>query len=92
MVQLTALSVAVGLRVSATVLDALPAVAVTVAVCADETAATVAVKLAEVAPAATVTEAGTVTAELLLASVTARPPVGAAAVSVTVQASVPAAE
>ena len=52
----------------------------------------VAVKGAVVAPAATVTEAGTVTAELLLASVTASPPAGAAALSVTVHASVPAAE
>ena len=47
---------------------------------------------AVVAPAATVTEAGAVTAELLLASVTASPPAGAAALSVTVHASVPAAE
>ena len=56
------------------------------------TVATVAEKLAEVAPAATVTEEGTVTDEELLANVTANPPVGAAADSVTVQASVPAAE
>ena len=51
---------------------------------------TVAVKLAVVEPAATVTEAGTVTAELLLARLTAKPPVGAAALSATVQVSVPA--
>jgi len=67
-----------------------PAFAVSVAVCAELTADTVAVKLAVVAPAATVTEAGTVTAELLLARVTANPPLGAAALSVTVQLSVPA--
>ena len=54
------------------------------------TAETVAVKLALVAPAATVTDAGTVTALLLLDRLTAWPPVPAAAFSVTVQASVPA--
>jgi hypothetical protein len=51
---------------------------------------TVAVKLAVVAPEATVTEAGTVTAELLLARLTANPPLAAATFSVTVQLSVPA--
>jgi hypothetical protein len=51
---------------------------------------TVAVKLAVVAPEATVTEAGTVTAELLLARPTANPPLAAATFSVTVQLSVPA--
>ena len=50
----------------------------------------VAVKLAVVAPEATVTEAGTVTAELLLARPTANPPLAAATFSVTVQLSVPA--
>ena len=55
-----------------------------------ETEATVAEKLALVAPAATVTEAGTVTEELVLARPTANPPLGAAALSDTVQASVPA--
>jgi hypothetical protein len=64
--------------------------AVTVAVCAELTAVTVAVKLALVAPEATVTEADTVTAELLLVRLTATPPVDAAALSVTVQLSVPA--
>jgi hypothetical protein len=44
-----------------------------------------AVKLAEVPPAATVTEAGTVSRLLLEARVTAAPPVGAALVKVTVQ-------
>lgn len=48
-----------------------------------------AVKLALVAPAATVTEPGTVTNELLLARTTANPPLAAAVFSVTVQVSVP---
>jgi hypothetical protein len=52
---------------------------------------TAAAKLVVVAPAATVTLAGTTTAVLLLARLTARPPLGAAAFSVTVQLSVPAA-
>jgi hypothetical protein len=54
------------------------------------TAETVAEKLAVVDPAATVTVAGTVTAELLLATLTVNPPLAAAAFSVTVQLSVPA--
>ena len=66
------------------------ALAVRVTVTAVLTAVTVAVKLAVVAPAATVTEAGTVTDELLLARFTVNPPVAAAAFSVTVQLSVPA--
>lgn len=45
----------------------------------------VAAKVAEVAPAATVTEAGTVSTVLVFVSVTAAPPVGAAPVKVTVQ-------
>jgi hypothetical protein len=73
-------------KVSATLL----ALAVNVAVCELLTAETVAEKLAVLAPAATVTVAGTVTAELLLAKLTAKPLVGAAAFSVTVQLSVPA--
>jgi hypothetical protein len=54
------------------------------------TAAIVAVKLPVVAPAATVTLAGRLTAELLLARLTANPPLGAGAFSVTVHLSVPA--
>jgi hypothetical protein len=73
----------------AKVFDTLPALTVRVAVCAVLTEETVAVKVAVVDPAATVTEAGTVTVELLLARLTAKPPVGAAAFSVTVQLSVP---
>jgi len=67
----------------------LPAVAVSVAVCAVLTTVTVAVNGALLAPAATVTVAGTATALLLLPRLTARPPLPAAAFSVTVQASVP---
>ena len=48
-------------------------------------AAAVALKVAVVAPAATVTEAGTVSEALLLASVTAEPPAGAVCDSVTLQ-------
>jgi hypothetical protein len=49
----------------------------------------VAVKLAVVAAGATVTEAGTITAELLLARLTRKPPLTEAAFSVTVQLSDP---
>jgi hypothetical protein len=66
-----------------------PALAVSVTAVAVLTEETVAVKPALDAPAATVTVAGTVTAELLLARLTANPPVGAAAFNVTVQLSVP---
>jgi hypothetical protein len=75
---------------NAKVLLVLAAVAVRVAVCAEVTAEDVAVKAALVALAGTVTVAGTVTAVLLLERLTLRPPVGAAALRVTVQASVPA--
>jgi hypothetical protein len=68
----------------------LPAQAVSVTATPELTEDTVAVKLALVAPAATVTEAGTVTALLLLARLTAKPPVAAAVFRVTVQLSVPA--
>jgi len=52
---------------------------------------TAAAKLVVVAPAATVTLAGTTTAVLLLARLTPKPPLGAAAFSVTVQLSIPVA-
>ena len=61
------------------------AVPVRVAICELETVATVAVKFAVDAPASTVTDAGTLTFELLLERVTLNPPEGAAEVSVTVQ-------
>lgn len=53
--------------------------------------AALAEKLAVVAPAATVTEAGTVTAALLLDRLTTVPPLGAAGLTVTVHESVPGA-
>ena len=74
----------------AKVRETLPALAVSVASCAVETAETAAEKLALVVPAATLTEAGTVTEAELLARLAANPPLGAAAFSVTLQASVPA--
>jgi hypothetical protein len=49
-------------------------------------AAAVALKVAVTAPAATVSDGGTVSALLLLASVRLAPPAGAAAARVTVQA------
>ncbi len=64
--------------------------AVSVTVWAVLTEVTVDAKLVVFAPAGTVTEAGTVTALLLLARLTANPPAAAIAFSVTVQLSVPA--
>jgi len=91
LVQLRALTVgALTFSWSPKVLATLLALAVRVTVAAVLTAETVAVKLAEVDPAATVTLPGTVTALLLLARLTVNPPVGAAALNVTVQLSVPA--
>jgi hypothetical protein len=66
------------------------ALAVRVADCVVDTDAMAAEKLAELAPAGTTIEAGTVTDELLLARLTENPPLAAAAFSITVQASVPA--
>jgi hypothetical protein len=87
-----ALIVSVGvlvLKIRLKVADAPPALAVSVTDCAELTDETLAVKPALEAAAGTVTEAGTVTALLLLAKPTAKPPVVAAAFSVTVQLSVP---
>lgn len=64
--------------------------AVTTAVVLAVTVPAVAVKVAEVVEAATLTEAGTVSIELLSESATAAPPEGAAPESVTVQVLVPA--
>jgi hypothetical protein len=76
--------------VTAVAWDTPPALAPSVADCAVFTAVTVAVKLAEVPPAATLVLAGTVTAASLLVRFTVRPPAGAAEFSVTAQLSVPA--
>jgi len=65
----------------------LPVVAVKVADCAVLTAATFAVNVAVVAAAGTVTDAGTVTELLELASATVRPPVGAEPERLTLQES-----
>jgi hypothetical protein len=75
---------------SAKVWAALPELAESVTACAVLTEETVAEKLALVAPAATVTEAGTVTAALPLARFTVKPPLAAAVFNETEQASVPA--
>jgi hypothetical protein len=72
------------------VLDTPPEVAVIVTVVAEVTAEALALNVAVVCPASTVTVPGTVTEALLADSVTAVPPVGAAAFSVTVQTLVPA--
>jgi hypothetical protein len=72
------------------VLEAPPALAVRVTACAVVTDVTVAVNPALLALAGTTTVAGTVTAALLLANDTLKPPVPAGPLSVTVQVSVPA--
>jgi hypothetical protein len=73
-------------RLTVAVWELLPSVAVTVALwLLTIEAAAVALKVVFVAPAATVTDAGTLRSALLLATVTFVPPVGAAWVSVTVQ-------
>ena len=73
----------------AKLLETLPALAVRVTACAVVTDDTVAVNPALVALAGTTTVAGTITAALLLARPTLKPPLPAAAVSVTVQVSLP---
>jgi cation transporter-like permease len=82
-------AVATGFNCNAKEAAAPLAEAVRVAVWAVLTAATVAVTPALVALAGTVIVAGTVTAELLLARLIVSPPLGAALLRVTVQASVP---
>lgn len=74
-------------RLRANVVDEPEELAVNVALCADPTAETLAVNAALVAPAGTVTWAGTTTFALLLERLTAVPVVGAAAVSLTVHES-----
>jgi hypothetical protein len=80
-----------GTMLSKKVLETPAALAVRVAVCALETVATVAVKLALEAPAGTVRAGGAVAFESLLARVTPNPPVNAAELRVTVQAADPGA-
>ena len=75
---------AAGLTVKMAVRLTPPKVAVSVTAVADATDVVVAANVALVAPAATVTLAGTVTALFALVSATCAPPVGAAAVRVTV--------
>jgi hypothetical protein len=89
LLELTVSPGAVAFSASAKVFDTPPAVVVSVAVWFEVTAVAVAVKLALVDPAAIVNDTGTVTALLLLATVTVVAAL-AAPVSVTVQASVPA--
>jgi hypothetical protein len=74
---------------SANVAAPLPAFAVSVAVSAEFTGEILAVKFALLAPAATVTEAGTLTSELLLDSPIVNPPLAAGVFKVTAQLSVP---
>jgi hypothetical protein len=83
------LSVAAALSCRAKVSDTPPALAVSVADSVEFAGETVAVKLALLAPAATLTEDGTLTNELLLDKLTVNPPLAAAAFSVTAQLSVP---
>ncbi len=70
-------------------METLPALAVSVTTCAVVTDGTVAVNPALVAFAGTTTLAGTVTAALLLARLTLKPPLPGSAVTVTVQLSLP---
>ena len=74
----------------AKVSDTPPMLALNVAACTEVTGEMLTVNSALLAPAGTVTAAGTTTALLLLARFTERPPLFAAAFSVTVQLSVPA--
>jgi hypothetical protein len=69
--------------------EPLPSLAPIAADCVVETAATVAVKLALVAPSATVTDAGTATAESLLVRLAVNPPLSAAMLRVIVHAFAP---
>jgi hypothetical protein len=73
----------------AKLLETPPALAVRVTAWAEVTEETVAMNPALVALAGTITAAGTATAGLLLVRPTLRPPLGAGALNVTVQASVP---
>ena len=75
----------VGDSVRAAVAEELPKLAVIVAVCVDETTPATTEKVPEAAPAATLTDTGTLSAELLSESEISAPPAGAAPESVTLQ-------
>ena len=75
---------------SAKLLETPPPLAVTVAACGEETDDTFAVNVALAAFAGTRIVAGTITAALLLVKLRLRPPLGAAKLSETRQADVPA--
>jgi len=77
-----------GFNFTAKLLVTIPCLATTVATCAVSTHVTVAANLALEALAGTTSEAGTLKDVSVLASWTARPPLPAAAVRVTVQVSV----
>ena len=87
LVAFTLRAAAAAFNCSETDFELLPLDAVTLAVVAVLTAATLAVKVAEVAVAGIVREPGTVTEPLLLARATLTPPEGADPESVTVQES-----
>jgi len=86
--QANALSTPDGLRINTKDCETPFALAVRVTDCDEATGVIVALKFAVVAPAATVTVAGMETLALSLAKAIVKPPVGAACVRVTVQASV----
>ncbi len=97
LLQVNALSVPAGggvlvslFRCKAKLLETVPALAITVADCAEATAVTLAKNAALLAFAGTVTVEGTFTAALLLNRFTLNPLAAAGALSVMVQRSVPA--
>jgi hypothetical protein len=83
--QLTELGTATAVRLMVELAELLPKAAVTVADWLLETAVVLALKVAVVAAANTVTDAGTLRVALVLVIVTLAPPAGAALVRVTVQ-------
>lgn len=88
-VELTVSLAAEASSCSENVAAAAPVLAVSMTDCVEFAGDTLAVKLALLAPAATVTCAGTLTSELLLASPMVNPPLAAGVFTVTVQLSVP---
>ena len=90
-VQFTELGIKGTVRLIVTLAELLPRKAVTVADWLLENVLAVALKVAEVAAAATETDAGTVRVELVLIRVTIAPPAGAGPLRVTVQVEAPEA-